>query len=203
MANLNGFLKHYNNWTTFSELKVSADKNNNTYKINNSGSAIYGTPDILWDDIVFIENEAYIWTHGKLYHDTSKIDKSEFDSAYTYINSRINTIQNDLNSYVTQSSLSSNSYAGYAYVYSSYEYLKDKINEVHDQTYFYVAQGIEEMDDTLSSIDQRTYNTVYSYTQGLDLIYAAAIDEVRQFDLTYALVLEELTARVEALENNS
>lgn len=202
MANLNGFLKHYNNWTTFSELKVSADKNNNTYKINNSGSAIYGTPDILWDDIVFIENEAYIWTHGKLYHDTSKIDKSEFDSAYTYINSRINTIQNDLNSYVTQSSLSSNSYAGYAYVYSSYEYLKDKINEVHDQTYFYVAQGMEEMDDTISSFDLISANALAEIND-FDLTYAAALSELHEFDLTYALVLEELTARVETLENNS
>lgn len=163
-SNIIGSNKYVDSLSTFNTLKISAGKNNEYYTVNN-GTQVYGKPDIFWDNIVFIENESYIWTHGKLYHDTSKVDKSEFNTTYAY--------------------------------------LVSKINEVHDQTYFYVAQGIEEMDDTLSSIDQRTYDTVYSYTQGLDLIYAAAIDEVARFDLTYALVLEELTARVEALENNS
>ena len=162
-SNIIGSNKYVDSLSTFNTLKISAGKNNEYYTVNN-GTQVYGKPDIFWDNIVFIENESYIWTHGKLYHDTSKVDKSEFNTTYSY--------------------------------------LVSKINEVHDQTYFYVAQGMEEMDDTISSFDLISANALAEIND-FDLTYAAALSELHEFDLTYALVLEELTARVETLENNS
>ena len=191
-SKFDGIFKHVDNLTTFNTLRVSGNSNNTISIIN--GAQQVGTPEIFWDNVVFIDNESYIWTHGKIYNDvTDKVSKTELSNQ----------------SYVTQSSLSSNSYAGYTYVYNSYSYLIDKINDVHDQTYFYVAQGIEEIDEKTYDFNSQVSQLDLIYAEVLsdriqnDLIYSEVLSEIVENELTYTYVLSELEARITQLEQNN
>lgn len=49
--------------------KFSADENNSGYKLGGKGSTTIGDPDILWENIVFIEDKKIIWTHGTFFNE--------------------------------------------------------------------------------------------------------------------------------------
>lgn len=78
----------------FNSLKVSTDMSNQTYTINN-GITTFGTPDILYQQIVFIEDleSNIIWTHGKFYNTT--IDLSDYITTEV-LNSHVSTEINKL-----------------------------------------------------------------------------------------------------------
>ncbi len=50
----------------FNTLKVSVDDTDTLYTIG-SAPQTFGTPEILWENICFIELEKLIWTHGAFY----------------------------------------------------------------------------------------------------------------------------------------
>lgn len=59
--------KYIPSLTVFNSLKVSANALDSGYK-NGDGLEVIGTPDILWENICFIESEKLIWTHGEFYN---------------------------------------------------------------------------------------------------------------------------------------
>ena len=58
--------KHIQTLNIFNVKKVSSGPSNEGYYIGSSTEQI-GTPEILWNDICFIEDERLIWTHGEFY----------------------------------------------------------------------------------------------------------------------------------------
>lgn len=67
---LNKFFKYIDNIATFNTLKVSNNENDTEYVIGD-GAPIFGTPEVLWENICFIEQERLIWTHGAFYNQDS------------------------------------------------------------------------------------------------------------------------------------
>ena len=62
-------LHHYASYNTFASKKVSAQADNTKYTTGPTGTTVTsGTPDVVWQAIVFIQDTLQIWTHGKLYH---------------------------------------------------------------------------------------------------------------------------------------
>lgn len=64
----NKAFKYIPNKAKFNTLKISADSMDSGYTIGDSAITI-GKPDILWENICFIENEKLIWTHGEFYNE--------------------------------------------------------------------------------------------------------------------------------------
>jgi len=60
-------LKYINSKDKFDTLKISTSELNAGYIIGDSSEQI-GKPDILWENICFIEDEHLIWTHGVFYN---------------------------------------------------------------------------------------------------------------------------------------
>ena len=60
-------LKYIDSKAKFDTLKISTSELNAGYTIGDSSEQI-GTPDILWENICFIEDEHLIWTHGIFYN---------------------------------------------------------------------------------------------------------------------------------------
>ena len=63
---LQKLFKYFPNKEAFDSVKVSAIEDDSSYIIGDS-ALVVGTPDILWENIVFIEEEHLIWTHGEFY----------------------------------------------------------------------------------------------------------------------------------------
>ena len=72
----------------FNTIKVSADKSDTLYVIGNSVS-VFGTPEILWEDICFIEDKHLIWTHGHFYN------KDEYDKLNS-LDEKVKSNENEL-----------------------------------------------------------------------------------------------------------
>jgi len=66
----NKAFKYIPSMTVFNTLKISVSSLDISYKINN-GVEVIGTPDVLWENICFIELEKLIWTHGNFYNEDS------------------------------------------------------------------------------------------------------------------------------------
>lgn len=61
-------IKHLASASLFNTTKFSADSSNTTYYIgNNTSTQIAGTPDVLYEDIVFCKSRDLIYTHGHFY----------------------------------------------------------------------------------------------------------------------------------------
>lgn len=60
-------LIHINEFTNFNSMKLSANVNNTQYTVGVDGAVTSGTPDILWQSIVWIKDTKQQWTHGVLY----------------------------------------------------------------------------------------------------------------------------------------
>jgi len=66
--NYNKAFKYIDSLTVFNTKKVATIEGNTEYAIGDSVPVI-GTPEILWENICFIENEKLIWTHGVFYNE--------------------------------------------------------------------------------------------------------------------------------------
>lgn len=66
MSNLLKPFKHFDTYAHFLTKKISADKSNTKYRINN-GSLQTGTPEILWENFVLIHDIGQIWNRGRFY----------------------------------------------------------------------------------------------------------------------------------------
>lgn len=61
-------IKHLASASLFNTTKFSADSSNTTYYIgNNTATQIVGTPDVLYEDLVFCKGCDLIYTHGHFY----------------------------------------------------------------------------------------------------------------------------------------
>lgn len=69
---------HSNTYANANKTKLSADKDNKSYTIGFNGSVTNGTPDIKWQQILFIKDTKQIWTHGQLYNCASNITSEDF-----------------------------------------------------------------------------------------------------------------------------
>lgn len=58
---------HVNDITTLATKKLSANAENTAYTVGLDGEVVNGTPDVLFQWIVFIKSTMQIWTHGVLY----------------------------------------------------------------------------------------------------------------------------------------
>lgn len=80
----------------FKTLKVSDNENNESYKIGGEGESISGIPQILYDQIVFIEDISKIYRNGIFYDNpeeqsigTFKINDTIYAEDSYYENSMI------------------------------------------------------------------------------------------------------------------
>ena len=66
----NRAFKYISSKEVFDNLKISCSNDDSSYTIGDS-SIIIGEPDILWENICFIQNERLIWTHGVFFNEDS------------------------------------------------------------------------------------------------------------------------------------
>lgn len=59
---------HFDRFATFNTKKLSVNAANTQYKVGVEGDTMTGSPDIMFQSIVFIKDEGYLFTHGKLYN---------------------------------------------------------------------------------------------------------------------------------------
>lgn len=62
---------YFPNLATFQQKKVSCNAADTEYIDWQTGTAAYGTPDIFFDTICYIEEEHLQFTHGEFYGDTT------------------------------------------------------------------------------------------------------------------------------------
>lgn len=74
---INKKLIHFNTFENFNSKKLSANTENTQYTIGINGSIQTGSPDILYQSIVYIKDTKQQWTHGQLYSG-SNINLSEY-----------------------------------------------------------------------------------------------------------------------------
>lgn len=58
---------HVADIATLANKKMSANATNTSYTLGLSGEVTVGTPDVLYQQVVFIKSTGQIWTHGNLY----------------------------------------------------------------------------------------------------------------------------------------
>jgi hypothetical protein len=61
---INKKLIHFENFSNFNSKKLSANKENTKYTIGVNGTTQTGSPDILYQSIVYIKDTKQQWTHG-------------------------------------------------------------------------------------------------------------------------------------------
>lgn len=64
---INKKLIHFETFENFNSQKLSANKENTKYTLGIDGEIFNGTPDILYQSIVWIKDAQIQWTHGQLY----------------------------------------------------------------------------------------------------------------------------------------
>ena len=62
---------YFPNLATFKTKKVSSSADDTMYFDWTTGTSVYGTPDIFFDTICYIEDEHLQFTHGEFYGDTT------------------------------------------------------------------------------------------------------------------------------------
>lgn len=79
---LNKPFKFFKTKSLFDSKKVSANSSDNSSIINGQSESFGVTPDILWENICFIESEKLIWTHGKFYNqdDYDRLTDAEIEA---------------------------------------------------------------------------------------------------------------------------
>ena len=58
---------HFDAKSIFSSKKLSANKENTSYQVGGVGDVLSGSPDILYQTVVYIKDTGEMWTHGKFY----------------------------------------------------------------------------------------------------------------------------------------
>lgn len=80
---------------TFKTLKIASSEDNTSYiHYGTTEMPVFGTPDILWNQICFIEDTGSIYVRGRLYADFDNIL-----SKYDELNTKINDISNKLSAF--------------------------------------------------------------------------------------------------------
>ena len=64
---INKKLIHFKTFENFNSHKLSANEENTKYTLGADGEVLDGTPDILYQSIVWIKDAQKQWTHGQLY----------------------------------------------------------------------------------------------------------------------------------------
>ena len=64
---INKKLIHFNTFENFNSKKLSANIENTKYTLGVDGEIQNGSPDILYQSIVYIKDTKQQWTHGQLY----------------------------------------------------------------------------------------------------------------------------------------
>ena len=64
---INKKLIHFKTFENFNSQKLSANEENTKYTLGINGEVLNGTPDILYQSIVWIKDVQKQWTHGQLY----------------------------------------------------------------------------------------------------------------------------------------
>lgn len=64
---INKKLIHFNTFENFNSKKLSANAENTQYTLGVNGEIQTGSPDILYQSIVYIKDTKQQWTHGTLY----------------------------------------------------------------------------------------------------------------------------------------
>ena len=82
---INQKLIHFENFSNFNSKKLSANKENTKYTIGVNGTIQTGSPDILYQSIVYIKDTKQQWTHGQLYSGggTSEANVQAVDTSET------------------------------------------------------------------------------------------------------------------------
>lgn len=66
----------------FLSMKISADKNNTTYRqYSLEMDPLVGEPDVMWQSVVYILDEQMVWTNGQMMQRTVYIDKPVTDTS--------------------------------------------------------------------------------------------------------------------------
>ena len=96
-----------NTFNEFRSLKVPVDNTNTTYITYDNPLQVFGTPDVLWKQIVFVLDKGIIYTKGKIFTNfddiTDRLTELESSIAITFtdFDTRISEFENQ--TYATQS----------------------------------------------------------------------------------------------------
>ena len=82
---INKKLIHFNTFENFNSKKLSANAENTQYTLGTEGTVQTGSPDILYQSIVYIKDTKQQWTHGQLYSGggTSEANVQAVDTSET------------------------------------------------------------------------------------------------------------------------
>jgi hypothetical protein len=76
------------NISKLSNKKISNNENDSSYTIGLSGNVYQGQPEILYTDIIYIQDTQQIWTHGVLYNCMANTKSIDADLTNNNINDR-------------------------------------------------------------------------------------------------------------------
>lgn len=71
---INKKLIHFNTFENFNSKKLSANVENTQYTLGIDGEIQSGSPDILYQSIVYIKDTKQQWTHGQLYEGKTAVN---------------------------------------------------------------------------------------------------------------------------------
>lgn len=71
--------KFYNYWSDFIEDKISDSEDNTTYYDFDNNESVLGTPNVMYNQVCFIEDRKCIWTHGQKYTSAEAAGVSQED----------------------------------------------------------------------------------------------------------------------------
>lgn len=71
--------KFYNYWSDFIADKISDSEDNTTYADFENNESVLGTPNVLYNQVCFIEDRKCIWTHGQKYTSAEAAGVSQED----------------------------------------------------------------------------------------------------------------------------
>lgn len=74
---INKKLIHFKNFEKFNSLKLSANEENTKYTLGINGEVQDGSPDILYQSVVWIKDTQKQWTHGQLYNCSPLLDSGD------------------------------------------------------------------------------------------------------------------------------
>lgn len=100
---INKKLIHFETFSNFNSQKLSANKENTQYTLGVDGEIQNGSPDILYQSIVYIKDTKQQWTHGQLYtsddnyFETKEDALSKLQEAKSYTDNKTDDIKLELN----------------------------------------------------------------------------------------------------------
>lgn len=92
---INKKLIHFKTFENFNSHKLSANEENTKYTLGIDGEVLNGTPDILYQSIVWIKDVQKQWTHGQLYGGSSTADAEFSDTSENAVQNK--TVTSEFN----------------------------------------------------------------------------------------------------------